>query len=106
MPIRLCIEPRCGNEQVYRGRCATHARSRERETHRNKGIYNSRRWKFARRAQLAQNPLCAGCGRIASDVDHVTPIEHGGAVWDPLNYQSLCQACHSVKTRREQEATR
>lgn len=104
MPIRLCSEHRCGSEATYRGRCRAHARGRERDTHRNKAFYNSVRWIRTRERQLHDYPLCQ-CGAIATDVDHVQPIERGGDCWAPDNLQSLCAPCHGRKTRQEQ-ATR
>lgn len=102
MPIRLCLEPRCAERQTYRGRCATHSRQRERRTHPNKSFYNSARWRHTRSKQLHLHPLCE-CGAIATDVDHVTPIEEGGDRWSFTNLQSLCAPCHGRKTRREQQ---
>lgn len=106
MPVRLCLEPRCGNTAEYRGRCKPHARARERATHPNKNIYNTARWRHTRRKQLNREPLCRQCGRIATDVDHIVPIEDGGPTWSLDNLQSLCRTHHSQKTRAEQEARR
>lgn len=103
MPVRLCLEPRCPNPAEYRGRCRPHSRARERQTHPNKTVYNSARWRNTRRKQLHHHPLCAVCGHLATDVDHIQPIEHGGAVWSPTNLQSLCASHHAAKTRREQQ---
>lgn len=102
MPIRLCLEPGCPYPSKYRGRCASHAASRDRETHPNKAIYNSVKWVFTRRRQLFEEPLCAVCGEIATDVDHINPIAAGGGIWAPINLQSLCRSCHATKTRSEQ----
>jgi 5-methylcytosine-specific restriction endonuclease McrA len=103
---RVCLTPGCPQPATYRGRCATHARKRERHTHRNKPIYNSKRWAMLRRKQLFDHPLCQcpdqTCTEIATDVDHITPIENGGAVWDQANLRSLAHACHSRITRRAQ----
>ena len=59
-----------------------------------------RRWGEARRASLAEHPVCVGCGRRAAEqVDHIEP--HRGDVvlfWDPLNWQPLCSGCHGAKT--------
>lgn len=64
-----------------------------------------RHWQKKRLAQLQREPLCRRCkaaSRItpAKHVDHIIPLEKGGAD-DPSNYQSLCHSCHSVKTRTE-----
>jgi 5-methylcytosine-specific restriction protein A len=100
MPTRLCLHPRCPNPATHRGRCPTHSRARNRDTHQNKSIYNSKRWQILRRHILYHQPLC-GCGMIATDVDHITPIEQGGDPYNPANLQALCHPCHSRKTSRE-----
>jgi 5-methylcytosine-specific restriction protein A len=38
--------------------------------------------------------LCARCGALASEVDHVVPCELGGRD-DPANLRSLCSRCHA-----------
>lgn len=103
MPVKLCTVPRCGLVAAYKGRCRTHARAYNRQSHPNKRVYNSTKWKRTRERQLFDHPLCQ-CGAIATDVDHVTPIEAGGDVWAWSNLQSLCQICHGRKTRDEQVA--
>ena len=65
-------------------------------------IYNSRRWKALRDAQLKKEPLCQYCielGSIvaANTVDHVTPHRGDLALaFDQGNLQSLCETCHNV----------
>lgn len=104
MPTRLCLVARCPSPAAYRGRCGEHAKTRERDTHQNKGIYNSKRWQMLRRKRLFLNPLCP-CGEIATDVDHIRPIEAGGQPFSLENTQSLCHSCHATKTNREMRAT-
>lgn len=102
MPTRLCSEATCPNPATYRGRCATHARQVNRETHRNRSLYGSKRWQLLRRQVLLEQPICAcGCGRLSEDVDHITPVERGGAPFDRANTQGLAHDCHAKKTRRE-----
>lgn len=106
MPIRMCMESRCGNEATYRGRCRVHARGRERQTHHNKAIYNTKRWAILRDRYLFDHPLCeCGCGGIAEDVHHKHAIGDGGDPWDPAGLEALTHSCHSRVTRQEQ-ATR
>jgi 5-methylcytosine-specific restriction enzyme A len=100
MPTRLCLQPQCPNQATYRGRCATHNRARDRETHPNKSFYNSKRWKATRKRVLYSQPLCP-CGEIATDVDHIVPIEQGGNKWAASNLQALCHRCHGQKTNAE-----
>lgn len=68
-----------------------------------KAFYDSRRWRKARLNVLARDPVCVteGCGRIATDVDHIRPIRDGGALLDGANLQALCHQCHARKTVRE-----
>jgi 5-methylcytosine-specific restriction enzyme A len=69
--------------------------------------YDSR-WRRARKRKLADNPLCQRClanGRsvIAHQVDHIDPVDgrDDPTFWDPTNWQSLCDSCHSKKTVNE-----
>lgn len=98
--MKLCAEARCADPAVYRGRCRGHSRQREAETHTNRSFYGSKRWRMLRRAVLHDQPLCA-CGEIATDVDHIVPIEDGGGKWDRSNLRGMCLACHARKTNRE-----
>jgi 5-methylcytosine-specific restriction protein A len=61
------------------------------------------RWERVRAMHLAAEPLCRMCqqaGRISAAVlvDHITPINDGGARLDDDNLQSLCRRCHDQKT--------
>lgn len=102
VPVKLCSSAACPEPAIYRGRCAEHARQTNYSTHRNRALYNSKRWKLLRRSVLLAQPLCAcGCGRLSEDVDHIVPIEQGGAEWDRTNLQGLAHSCHAKKTRQE-----
>ena len=62
-----------------------------------------RGWAKTRARFLRANPRCAKCGGRASEVDHRTPRHLGGS--DLVeNLQSLCGACHRVKTAAESAA--
>jgi 5-methylcytosine-specific restriction protein A len=87
----------------YRGRCRDHARRRNAETRsQNRGVYGSSKWKNTRRRFLFENPLCAVCGGIATDVHHRVDLQAGGAPYDWENLQALCHACHSRIGRQRQ----
>lgn len=70
-------------------------------------LINSMRWKKLRNEKLKDNPVCEECAKngismLASEVHHVRPVESvAGAVamerlmFDRMNLQSLCHACHS-----------
>lgn len=67
-------------------------------------FYDKRVWRDRlRRNQLELEPTCRKCRErgnytIATHVDHIIPIEDGGAEYDPTNFQSLCLLCHTDKT--------
>ena len=67
-------------------------------------LYNTVRWKKARKRKLFDNPRCVMCLAMnrqtaATVVYHIIP--HCGdseLFWDENNYQSLCKRCHDSKT--------
>ena len=65
---------------------------------------NSRRWERIRRRVLDAAGWRCACGDYGNEVDHIVPLERGGAAYDPANLQVLCRGCHISKTRREAEA--
>lgn len=74
--------------------------------HHNTDFYQSRKWRVLRALKLQKDPLCEECMRKgmlvpAQMVDHVVPINKGGAPLDLNNLQSLCNHCHAVKTARD-----
>lgn len=65
----------------------------------NKHIYNSARWKKLRHRKFIANPVCEECGRKPTHtIDHVVPINQGGAVFDFDKLRSLCKDCNLRKT--------
>ena len=67
------------------------------------GRDGGRRWRRLRRTVLERDGWrCKRCGKAGVlEVDHVTPMQHGGAEWDSANLQVLCRGCHIAKTRSE-----
>jgi 5-methylcytosine-specific restriction enzyme A len=59
----------------------------------------------ARATQLYAKPLCEHCSAkglvvLATEVDHIVPLFKGGS--DLVdNKQSLCSACHKIKTAQD-----
>lgn len=54
---------------------------------------------------LREHPLCVRCQKrgyivVATQVDHIIPLCHGG-VEDESNRQSLCDECHRIKTAED-----
>ena len=67
-------------------------------------FYNSSDWKILSRKRLQDDGYkCVKCGKIASEVDHIKPIQIPGG-WelrlDIDNLQSLCIDCHNEKHER------
>ena len=74
--------------------------------HANTEFYRSTAWRKLRAEQLRRQPLCERClaqGRHipARVVDHIRPVNQGGAPLDLENLQSLCAACHNRKSGAE-----
>lgn len=79
--------------------------------HANTEFYQSTAWRKLRAVKLQQQPLCEEClksGRPtpAQMVDHIRPINKGGASLDLANLQSLCNSCHNRKSGQERHRRR
>ncbi|WP_458451680.1 HNH endonuclease signature motif containing protein [Alistipes finegoldii] len=77
-----------------------------RRLHDNGDFYRSSRWRRLRLQKLNAEPLCEECRRggvvtPATVVDHIVPINEGGAPMDMENLQSLCAKCHNRKSGAE-----
>lgn len=125
-PLRPCRHPGCFR-LTSSGWCAEHQPEASQQTDRKSDaasrrtdrrseeakqrhkLYNTKRWLVLRADQLLREPFCRECAKrgervYATDVDHIRP--HGGdraLFYDPGNLQSLCHACHSAKTWRENQ---
>ena len=74
--------------------------------HHNTAFYQSTAWRKLRAVKLAREPMCEECARQgratpAQMVDHIVPINKGGAPLDVDNLQSLCNACHARKSAKD-----
>lgn len=101
--LGVCSEPTCGR-LVRSGRCAEHKlppRHDARPHHSERG-YGNKGWPQVRKAYAAAHPMCelqlTGCRMAMRDVDHIVPLDQGGARLDWSNLQSLCRPCHRRKT--------
>jgi 5-methylcytosine-specific restriction protein A len=108
MPIRPCAEPGCPYPAKHGdSRCTEHYRQRERErgSRRRKDAarkpYKTTKWANTARHVRFEQPLCAECGRVAEDTDHITPIRDGGQPYSRANLQGLCKVCHGIKSAEE-----
>ena len=74
----------------------------------NSKIYKGRQWQKVRRIILHKQPLCVIChskGRYttANTIDHIQPINKGGAVYNLENLQALCSSCHNSKSSKDRQ---
>lgn len=112
-PLRPCRHPGCP-ELTRDGWCPAHRpkQAARRESAAWHKWYSLPIWADMRQRQFLIEPFCRECARrgirtIATDVDHVMDHKGDWALFtDRGNLQSLCHACHSRKTMREQWQTR
>lgn len=67
-------------------------------------VIKSPKWPGLRRSIIHRDGhQCVQCGSMRRlQVDHILPVRtHPERAFDPANLQTLCQACHSAKTRIE-----
>ena len=64
-----------------------------------------KRWALLRLRIFARDGWrCRKCGRSGRlECDHIVPLRHGGASYDPANLQAVCRRCHIEKTASENE---
>ena len=111
MPIaapRPCSHPGCGVlVRDGSGRCAKHPKPVWAKPPTAAKRMTGRRLQKARAELFARDPLCAECKRhgrvtLATQRDHIVPLEEGGAD-DDANVQGLCRDCHDTKSQAERE---
>ena len=75
---------------------------------RAKTFRSSRVWQRTRELYLLHFPVCADpygahecLIQVAQQVDHIKPLEAGGARTDWGNLQGLCTTCHAKKSQGE-----
>lgn len=111
-PSGPCAEPGCPHKAVKMGRCIEHAaalnqakdRTYKPRSPKSRAVYKTKRWQIIRRAILGRADyqcVVDDCTNLATEVDHITPMEQGGDPYDPANLQALCKRHHSRKTMRE-----
>lgn len=108
-----CRYPGCAQVLNVPGYCDAHRSLMHRDYGRARrefdaevGFYRTARWRNTRVAVLRDNPLCCKCQskgilKLATVVDHITPIKQGGERFERSNLQSLCVPCHNAKTASE-----
>ena len=65
-----------------------------------------RRYRHLRDRVRLDQPLCPSCAAqgltvAGTEVDHITPLQHGGNLMDRDNLQHLCARCHKLKTLQQ-----
>lgn len=103
MPKYACLQ--CGEISSER-LCPRHAAakaSRLKDKERLRGSASARgyghKWRKTRALFLKDNPHCALCGELATDVHHLDGKgPHGELGHEPANLQALCHSHHSSIT--------
>jgi len=69
----------------------------------SKKIYNSAKWKAVRAEVLVRDAArCVQCDSKENlVVDHIEELKDGGDAYALNNLETLCKACHSIKTHEE-----
>lgn len=104
-----CRELQCTNPKTNRSAfCSIHGGAQTEKGKANQKLYSQAAWKSIRARQLSRDPLCARClhdGRVTSGahVDHVFPHRRDAAKFKVNLFQTLCAACHTLKTQDENE---
>lgn len=107
MPSYACRHPLCTAYIPHHGYCPLHAGHASRHAHydvhqRNaaaKVFYASARWRRARAAKLAQDPVCERCHVVFADtVHHKIPLKDCTDTLQTAaaNLMSLCAPCHNA----------
>jgi len=102
-----CRELGCQNPKTGRSTfCIQHGGGFSEKAKANLKLYGQRVWEKIRASQLSRQPLCGRCqseGKItaANHVDHVFPHRRDPAKFRLNLFQSLCAACHTLKTQDE-----
>ncbi|GAB3327839.1 hypothetical protein GCM10027299_29020 [Larkinella ripae] len=69
-------------------------------------FYRRAPWRRLRAYILKKEPYCRECLKektftVATIVDHIVPINMGGAALDPDNCQPICERHHAQKSQAE-----
>lgn len=109
-PKRPCSYPGCP-ELTNERYCDKHEnelnKKYDKTSRHFKYLYNSSRWKAARKFFLQKHPVCEECmkeGSVApaTIVDHIEPHEGNLTLfWDETNWQALCKHHHDTKTAKK-----
>jgi len=113
--MRLCAEVGCPNI-TEATRCAEHAQLQEARQEsgkwRSRDVYSNKRWRPTRKAVLRRDRFCRcpldnchgarECLHVATQADHIIPIERDGAPdpFDTSNIRGVCASCHTRITAR------
>lgn len=113
MPLKPCSSPGCPELAPLRQRyCLKHGANNNwqitqaHRSHAESQRTSTGRWRKLRAVILQRdNHLCQVClaaGTLtpAREADHIIPVAQGGTD-DSDNLQSICRACHRIKTARE-----
>ena len=102
-----CKEFQCRNPKTSRSSyCAEHGGGITENGKANAKLYRQKAWVNIRARQFRKQPLCArgqseNTITAATTVDHVFPHRRDADAFKVNLFQSLCTACHTLKTQDE-----
>ena len=111
--VKLCTYPNCNEftvpHSIY---CNKHKEKSDKKRiafrnakRSNEAFYKTSEWRKLRKEHLKENNYCVWCGcNNDLSVDHITPPKgNPDLFFNENNLQTLCRACHRIKTAREIE---
>lgn len=101
-PRPRCSHTNCTRKATHDGLCDQHQRTPWQHTSAHNRLLEPNQWARTRKQILNRDHhTCVRCGQPARTVDHITPVACGGALYDPANLQSLCDACNNDKNSED-----
>ena len=121
--MKYCSTPHCPT-LVHHGKCPAHTKVQAQQVDAVRGTAQQRgytyQWSLYSKARLTRLPVCGmredgsldttnsrcaqqGLTTMAQCTDHVVPLRHNGAMWDPSNHLSLCLPCNTWKAQTVEE---
>jgi 5-methylcytosine-specific restriction endonuclease McrA len=98
-PPRVCLQDGCWQMAHRAGRCATHANQMPRSP--SSVATSAPGWKKLRARVLERDShTCQYCGAVATHVDHVISVAHGGESTE-ANCVASCHPCNYRKWDRD-----
>jgi 5-methylcytosine-specific restriction protein A len=102
----ICRFPGCNKLLETPGYCEEHKIEKvpfQNAVRHNEELYKTVEWRKLKKEHLKENEYCVRCGTEENlTVDHIiSPLGNTELFFNPNNLQTLCVACHRIKTANE-----